>query len=637
LLIALLVTGLYWPGLNGFFLFDDFNNLNALTNVAGNSIFSQAMQDFIFSGNAGPLGRPLSLLTFAMQADAWPDNIFPFKLFNLLVHAANAVLVYVVCLQLGRIVKLDEAAVFVTAVLTATLWALHPLHTTAVLYVIQRMTLLGSFFMLIGVVCYLHYRSRITLQTGSKYLVPLTLGVGITGFLGLLCKENAAVLLLYILVIEYTIFSAVVINPRIRLWRVFVLWLPFALLVMIALLYAITISASYADIVEFTMLERLLTESRILWLYIGQSFTPNIASGRLFYTPELSTSLFSPLSTLLACAAWLTAICLAIKFRRQYPIFALAVLWYLAGHSIESTIIPLELYFNHRNYLPIVGPLFGFVYLLAMWRARTDRSLQKLYWIVPGLMIVIAGWQTSFSTRLWQQPLSLAADWYASDPAELRNAEFYAIEIARTGDAGALTASQVYDAILERNPRDLRPLFNRMLMTCISSAVPLPAAAIVNSHISKSRDTERDVETPINELVRQTLSGNCPGVPLAYLEATLQQALPKLNDQVRSQTLFGLARIHLQAGDTAVALSLYDQAFPIMEDPGILFSKAILQLQLADATAALATIEQAHTLVLQKNDIFTGTRESKLAMLSELKASARKMLDATEVPAADIQ
>src|SRR5687768_9103674 len=95
--IVLVVIGLYWPGLQGFFLFDDFNNLNALANVAGSGLFDQPLRDFVFSGSAGPLGRPLSLLTFALQADAWPADTFPFKLFNLLLHSFNTILVYVLC------------------------------------------------------------------------------------------------------------------------------------------------------------------------------------------------------------------------------------------------------------------------------------------------------------------------------------------------------------------------------------------------------------------------------------------------------------------------------------------------------------------------------------------------------------
>lgn len=631
-ILVLVVMVLYWPGLHSFFLFDDFNNLNALIHIPDNSIFVPEVQEFVLSGEAGRLGRPLSLLTFAFQADAWPSNPFPFKLFNLLLHAINTVLVYWLCIQLCHRLKLRATAIFFIATFSTSLWAIHPLHITAVLYVVQRMTLLSGFFMLVGMLCYMHYRPLVDSMSGGKYFTPLTCTLVFAGMLGLFSKENAGCLLLYIIALEYTLFSKDLITSRVRLWRIAILWLPFTALVMLSLIYAMANVGRYPTMVGFTLIERVLTESRVLWLYLAQVLNPDIGAARLFYTPSISTSLLSPVTTFFACIAWLVAIVVALRCRRQHPIFALGVFWYLAGHSIESTFIPLELYFNHRNYLPILGPILVFMYLVNYLTIQTKYSLRSVYWAVPALIILIAGFQTSYNARLWRHPLNLAADWYTNDPSELRNAEFYAIEISRTGQAGVQQASQIYDDILNRYPENLRPLFNRMLMTCISGSVSLPPQSVIITHANRSKPEEKDLDTPINELVNQALAGNCPGVPLSYLESTLQTVLIHLNEDVQAQTLFALARIRVRLGDNLSAIDLYDQAFSISEDPGVLFAKALLQLQMDDAESALETIAAARELVLVKNNIVTGTAESKLAMLDELRNSAKQMLEGTDQP-----
>ena len=97
----------------------------------------------------------------------------------------------------------------------------------------------------------------------------------------------------------------------------------------------------------------------MLWIYLSKAVLGMSSQLGIYqYPPTVSRSLLSP-TTLLSCIAWLTLLIAAIRWRRRYPLFAVSVLWYLAGHVIESTIVPLELYFEHRNYIPIIGPLFG--------------------------------------------------------------------------------------------------------------------------------------------------------------------------------------------------------------------------------------------------------------------------------------
>ena len=52
---------------------------------------------------------------------------------------------------------------------------------------------------------------------------------------------------------------------------------------------------------------------------------------------------------------------------------AFGIAWFLVGHSIESTVFSLELYFEHRNYFPGVG-LFLLAGVLFALVARNGRN-----------------------------------------------------------------------------------------------------------------------------------------------------------------------------------------------------------------------------------------------------------------------
>ena len=112
------------------------------------------------------------------------------------------------------------------------------------------------------------------------------------------------------------------------------------------------ISAGYAGR-EFSLEERLLTQGRLLWRYLAWILLPNITDmGFQHDDIPISTGLFQPLTTLLSLIAWVVLLALSFVLRRRYPLLLLYVLFFLVGHSMESTILPLEMVYEHRNYLP---------------------------------------------------------------------------------------------------------------------------------------------------------------------------------------------------------------------------------------------------------------------------------------------
>src|SRR5579859_1790245 len=94
----------YRPGLSGVFLFDDFANLPTL-GAYGPVDNAAAFWRYLTSGNADPVGRPLALLSFLLDANNWPADAYAFKRDNVLLHLLNGALLALLLRRFGRIVR----------------------------------------------------------------------------------------------------------------------------------------------------------------------------------------------------------------------------------------------------------------------------------------------------------------------------------------------------------------------------------------------------------------------------------------------------------------------------------------------------------------------------------------------------
>ena len=146
--VLALTVWLYWPGLNGEFILDDLPNLGGLSHIDNQSYPLNHHLLFVLEGTAGRLGRPISLLTFAAQAQNWPHNPWAFKYVNLMLHLLNACLLAWMIYRLTRLMSLPERQANWLLVFATGLWLIHPIQVSSVLYVVQRMTELSALFIL---------------------------------------------------------------------------------------------------------------------------------------------------------------------------------------------------------------------------------------------------------------------------------------------------------------------------------------------------------------------------------------------------------------------------------------------------------------------------------------------------------
>ncbi|KAB7623794.1 tetratricopeptide repeat protein [Alkalilimnicola sp. S0819] len=414
--VIAIVVWVFWPGLTGDFLFDDFPNLAPMGKHGGITSWDK-LYAFVMSGSAGSLGRPLSMLSFALNDQYWPASPEPFKYTNLLIHVICTILVFALCRLITQALGKSTRAGDWIALLAAATWALHPLQVSTVFLVVQRMTQLSALFTLGGLIFYTAGRLRLN-SHAYRGLLLMSLGIGLFGCLATLSKENGILLPLYALVLEATAFSRNRPTHRLwRLWRWGFLLAPLLLLTAYLAFRADHILHIYEYRRDFTLEERLLSAPRILFTYLYHLLTFRVGGTGLFHDDfSHSTSIFAPWTTLPALIALCSLTWVAIAKRRRYPVFAFAVLWFIAGHSLEGSVIPLELYFEHRNYLPLIGPALG----LACFATSTPHRHQAItigtLCIIVGISVIL----TRQNAYIWGDTNRLAEVWVKENPQSVR-------------------------------------------------------------------------------------------------------------------------------------------------------------------------------------------------------------------------
>jgi hypothetical protein len=370
-LLALAVL-CYWPGLRGPLLFDDAPVIEPLLEHAR---LAPDWRSQIRS-TTGPLGRPLAMLSFVANAALAGNDFFWWKLTNLALHLATGLALWWFAAGLMALAGASRPARPVQAALVvAGLWLLHPLQVSTVLYTVQRMTVLSALFAALGMACYVS--GRRAMQDGRSGLGPILAAYGLCLPLAALSKESGLLLPCFLAVIEFSV-PGVRGTPAQRR----------GLLVLHGLtlgLPALAATAYYASHYESALLHtyaergmslpgRLLTECRVVVSYLAQIAIPDRRQMGFFHDDVVaSTGWFAPPATAWSALLLATLLGIAIAARRRLPLCSAGILLFFAGHLMESTIFPLELMFEHRNYLPSFGILLaiaGLVCALEIGRAH---------------------------------------------------------------------------------------------------------------------------------------------------------------------------------------------------------------------------------------------------------------------------
>lgn len=553
-----LAAFVYLPGLPGGFIFDDYSNLRMLENLnrlGGAGEFWR----FVLEGMAGPLGRPVSLLSFALQHEAWPSDPGAFKAWNTAIHVTTGALVFILAAQLLRLTNAKSQACTLLALITAAIWLLHPMHVSTVLYIVQRMAQLAALFGFAAIIGYL--KGRELVQEGrvvAGYLLTMA-SLVIAGGLSLLSKENGAVLPMLLAVLELTLLSTARAENGWRLFRFGAIYLP-ALLLPIAMLYGLNFDpvAAYATR-DFSLGERLLSQARALLDYLGLILLPVPSELGIYHERfDVSRGLLQPWTTLPAVLILSSIIAAATSFRRRAPVLAFGALWFLGAHVVESTFIPLELYFLHRNYLAMVGPLFALVYYAYQLVIRTRRAHVKYVFLALGLFYsLLLVTITLGETRLWGDPVRLGAAWARENPESLRARNFEVTSLLERRHYPQ--AENALAAISRDFPDAVHHYLIWLQASCVTNEISLPSLEELERRAGRSA-IDPTMLMALDRVVARIERGECAQIEtnrMISLVKSLQENA-QTNNQRYMEILLGRLRHH--QGDITAALAHFQKA-----------------------------------------------------------------------------
>jgi tetratricopeptide (TPR) repeat protein len=613
----------YRPGLSGAFLFDDLGSLPKL-GATGPVDNWPTFWRYITSGTADPTGRPLALLTFLIDAQDWPADPYPFKVTNVALHLINGALLAWVLWWLGRIIcsplsrvdgskedipprlrrhllpmegdtsavraaappppsagrateegdalfAVNRHGVVIAALFGAGAWLLHPLFVSTTLYVVQREAMLPATFTLIGILGWIASRKALAARRFKRALFGMAVSAWLCTALAVLSKANGALLPLLLLLVEWIVLTRQPMpDGATSRWHkhavaVFLV-VPTGLLVAYLLYLIPGIVHSTPQVRGWTIWQRLLTEPRVLTDYLRLLFMPHARSSGLFNDAfPISTGWLDPITTIPCIVLVLALIGAGFALRRKHPAIALALLFYFAAQLMESGWVPLELYFEHRNYLPAM--LLFWPIGIGLSQAGFLRGLR-----ITCAVCVLLGlaWLTLQRSQLWGNGPNQAQVWAAINPDSSRaqtSAALYDLQAGRP----RLAAARLRIALRE-HPDDAQISLNLITAECRMGAVSPDTLKTAESALRVDRAGGQVVFNWFGEALALVEHDACRGIDHTGLQDMLDDAsntsLWRNHVALRINLFHMRGTLALSEQRPKEALRDFDQALAEMPQPG---------------------------------------------------------------------
>jgi tetratricopeptide (TPR) repeat protein len=392
--------------------------------------------------------------------------------------------------------------------------------------------------------------------------------------LGVFSKENAILLCLYALLLEWTLFSNYTQNKLFRAWKILFLISPLTLLIIVLIpkvLPYLNVPYPYRT---FSATERLFTEFRVVSDYIFSIIIPRPQSFGLFhYNYEISRSIITPLSTIYSALFLGMSTILGIYLRKAYPLIAFGILFFFASHILESTVVNLELVFDHRNYLG----LFGLIFAASLTIRIVLRNLiDKEYSIgIYALIIGIISWLALTTTitykevQLWKNPMRQLATWASEKPLDNRAQGYYAMLLTKHGRFDE--AEDLYRTNFDDLKDDISIPLLWIELKCHTQDVSPPTIDTILSRIPDSLYHHAALTT-LDAIAIKMGRNECHDLAPADLVKILENLLASKNYQysmTKKKLLIVLSKFHVLNSNIAAAVNALEKALIIHESPDV--------------------------------------------------------------------
>jgi tetratricopeptide (TPR) repeat protein len=362
--------------------------------------------------------RRVGFLTFACNFYLGGLNPFGYHLVNIIIHLLNSMVLFVVVFKTLTIHAMSDrlkSHAPKIALLGSLIWLVHPIQIMAVSYTAQRFASLAALFFLLCLLCYILGRTR-TSQSRT-----LLLGLSfLSGLLAFGSKENAFMLPFVIFMYELFFFR----NLSYKINKKSLLWGSVLVFIISLVLIIIYVGPDFLNKINrdfmqrgLTAHERLITEFRVVVLYLTLLVYPYPSRLNVDYDFPVSHGLFSPPSTFLSFILLASLLAFSIYRARRHRLFSFAVLWFFVNLVVESTIYPLDLVYEHRLYLPSMGPIALFAGIIYFFEPF---QFKKLGIAVGILIIVLFSYWTYERNLVWKNPVALWEDNVKKSPNKAR-------------------------------------------------------------------------------------------------------------------------------------------------------------------------------------------------------------------------
>jgi protein O-mannosyl-transferase len=431
LLLFLVVLSAYSNNYNASWHMDDYPNIVDNPRIHINVFNFKNFKEALYAGYdegqylSKRMYRPVPMLTFALNWYIGKDNVFGFHIVNNAIHLVTTFFLFLTVMNLLMSPNLKgkyQGNEYTIAFLSAVLWAVNPIQTQAVTYIVQRMASLATMFYIMGI--YFYLKARIPTPGNNRFL--FVVGCLICFILSLGSKENTATFPIALAIIEILFFQDLSDkNTRKKVAAVIAI-VGVSTAAILTILYTNGNIPNFLKGYEkrmFTLGERLMTEPRIIMYYLSQIFYPIASRFSLVHDIKISTSLFKPWTTIPAILAIISLMGIGFSQVIKKPIVAFAIFFFFMNHIIESTLIPLELIFEHRNYLPSLFLFFpvstGLIWLVNYFKTKNS-SLQKLWVVTLGCLILSFCIGTTARNKVWATEKTLWEDCIKKAPEMAR-------------------------------------------------------------------------------------------------------------------------------------------------------------------------------------------------------------------------
>lgn len=401
------------------FLFDDERNIKS-PELRISDLSAESISNALTGGELKE--RPISNFSFALNYYVHGYELPGYHLVNITLHILTAFVLYLL-IKATISMPVNEAKYrdqWWIAELTAIIWLVHPMATQSVTYIVQRMTLMAAFFYVLSLYLYILFRKEQMSSVGRRFdpkqlLLIVSSVIGAVFAVG--SKEIAATLPIFIFLYEWFFFQGLSAK-----WLKGKLYWIFATIVVFAVIAFVFLDGNPVNYIvhgcdwrDFTVIERIMTQPRVVWHYMGLLLVPFPGFLVFDYNFPVSESLFSPITGVFSLLGLIILLSFALYIARKEHLIAFCILWFLGNLVIESSVICLEMVFEHRTYLPSMFFVLFLICVLARFLPRA---------VCIGLLVVSTGlfshW-THERNEVWKDNVTFWQDSVTKQPGKARS------------------------------------------------------------------------------------------------------------------------------------------------------------------------------------------------------------------------